>query len=41
MKPAEFNEYDAFRRTMREFFRGYDAFLEYIRTFMLPLPDDK
>ncbi len=40
MTPGEFNDYGAFHRTMREFFQGYDAFLEYLRTFMLSLPDD-
>jgi transaldolase len=33
---ADFNKYGAFKNTMREFFEGYDAFLSYLRTFMLP-----
>ncbi len=38
---GEFEKLGAFRRTMREFFRGYEAFLEYLRSFMLPLPEEE
>ncbi len=40
MKVSEFDEYGAFHRTMREFYRGYEGFLEYLRSFMLPLPEE-
>jgi len=31
-----FEEYGAFNNTMREFFTGYDAFLTYLRNFIIP-----
>ncbi len=40
MTVSQFEDYGAFRRTMREFFEGYEGFLEYLRKFMLPLPEE-
>ena len=40
MAVAEFDHFGAFHRTMREFYRGYEGFLEYLRSYMLPLPDE-
>ena len=35
MNTSDFNDYGAFKATMREFLTGYDGFIEYLRDFML------
>ena len=36
MKVDEFNQFGAFKDTMNEFFRGYDAFINFLRGYILP-----
>ncbi len=36
MKADEFNQFGAFKDTMNEFFRGYDAFINFLRGYILP-----
>lgn len=36
LEAKDFQDYGAFNNTMREFFTGYDAFLAYLRDFMIP-----
>ncbi|MCD8249655.1 MAG: transaldolase [Lachnospiraceae bacterium] len=36
LKVEEFNQFGAFKDTMNEFLTGYDAFIVYLRKYMLP-----
>ena len=36
LKVEEFNQFGAFKDTMNEFFHGYDAFIDYLRGYILP-----
>jgi transaldolase len=36
LKIEEFNQYGAFKDTMNEFLHGYDAFIDYLRGYILP-----
>lgn len=36
LQVEEFNQFGAFKDTMNEFFQGYDAFIDFLRGYMLP-----